>query len=140
MDKLFKIIVLVLMLSLGGCEWLEPVKDSEDKDAWSALFYLQMATVGQYCQGLGNPPRTLTVGVQSATINTYRQCFLVDTSGPVTVQVTTAGTVEASLIFYNPGLGGTTLDDPSLAIPTAQIGAQFTVTIGNGVTYTVLVN
>ena len=141
MDKLFKSIALVLMLSLGGCDLLgEEDTSMEDKNNLTYLSALYFAFSKQYCQGLGNPPITLTVGVQSATINSHDQCFLVDTSGPVTVQVTTSGTNSASIGFYVPDISGVLSDDPSVTIPSAQIGAQFLVSIGLGNTYTVLVN
>ena len=139
MDKLMKVFALILLLSFGGCELLEEQPEPVDEFPYFVMALLVRANQNQYCQGLGIPPITLTVGVVSPTINTYEQCFIVDTSGPVTIQVTTVGVNTASIGLYIPYSGGVSSDDPSITISTAQIGVQFLVSMG-AANYTVLVN
>ena len=85
MDKLIKFFALILLLGFGGCELLEEQPEPVDEFPYFVMALLVRANQNQYCQGLGIPPITLTVGVQSSTINTHLQCFTVDTNTSISV-------------------------------------------------------
>ena len=152
MKSILTILLLLTLLFPAHCMEAELAltgtnaeKEQEQNDELKFNMFLAMVVgfYNQTCESLAyNNIVNLTQGVSSGPF-TERTCFIVSTSGPATIQVTTSGVGETSILSYTNNVSSKVpiTDDPSTSIPFAMESVKFVVPgIDSPENFTVLVN
>ena len=137
---LFPVHCMEVELALTGTN-AEQEQEQNDELKFSMFLAMVVGFNSQTCESFANYNIVnLTQGVSSGP-HSGRICFIVSTSGPATIQVTTSGTAQAGIDIWSPFKEtGVEIDDPTYNINQKYDNFKFQVDVLNVTTFTILVN